>query len=112
MKDTKYKCSRTDPCLFFKWDSSWGFRMWLTWIDNMLCIANMKQVEHKKELLEKHFKCDDVYMMFLHICVVELSVITFLHMPVTLLPLYNHGIPQDGRSLKTIQPVLLQSLTK
>ena len=38
------KCERfsADPCLFFKWDSTWGLAMWLTWIDDKLCIANAR----------------------------------------------------------------------
>lgn len=60
MKDMTCTCSRVDPCFVFKQDSSWGLVMWLTWIDDKLCIANVEYVEHEKNLLKKHFKCDDV----------------------------------------------------
>ena len=40
---------KADPCLFFKGNSSWGLIMWLTYIDDKLCIANAKHAEHKKE---------------------------------------------------------------
>ena len=60
MKEIKYDRSRDDPCVFFKWDLTWGLVMWLTWINDKLYIANAKHIEHEKELLKKHFKCDDV----------------------------------------------------
>lgn len=59
MKEMKCDQSRADPYLFFKWDLTWGLVMWLTWIDSKLCIANAKHFEHEKELLKKHFQCDD-----------------------------------------------------
>ena len=34
--------------------------MWLTWIDDKLCIANAKCVEHEKELSKKPVKCNDI----------------------------------------------------
>ena len=38
------KCERssTDPCLFFKCDLAWGLVMWLTGINDKLCIANTR----------------------------------------------------------------------
>ena len=41
MKDMNSEFKRADPC------------------DN-LCMSNTKQVEHEKELLKNHFKCDSV----------------------------------------------------
>jgi hypothetical protein len=92
MKDMKCEQFRTDPCLFFKWDTIWGLVMWLAWIDDKLCIANAKHVEHKKELLKRHFKCDDVGKVKDYDgCKLVIS--------------------SDGRSLRMTQPVLVQSLT-
>ena len=92
MNEMKCDQSRADPCLFFKWDTNWGLVMWLTWIDDKLCIANAKRVEHEKELLKKHFKCDDVGRVQDYIgCKIDIN--------------------DDGRSLKMTQPVLVQSLT-
>jgi hypothetical protein len=90
----KMNCDRSsaDPCLFFKWDVTWGLVLWLTWIDDKLCIANAKCVEHKKELLKGHFKCDDVCRVKDYIgCKLDIST--------------------DGQSLIMTEPVLVQSLT-
>ena len=59
----KMNCDRSsaDPCLFFKWDITWGLILWLTWIDDKFCIVNAKRVEHEKELLKTYFKCDDIW---------------------------------------------------
>ncbi len=46
MKEMKCSRSTTDPCLLFKWDPIWGLVMWLTWIDDKLCITNVKHLEH------------------------------------------------------------------
>ena len=76
----------------FKWGTNWGLVMWLTWIDDKLCIGNAKHVEHKKELLKRHFKCDDICKVQDYIrCKIDIA--------------------EDGRSLKMTQPVLVQSLT-
>ena len=40
MKDMQCERSKADPCLFFKWDPTWGLVMWLTWIDDKLCIGH------------------------------------------------------------------------
>ena len=37
-----------------------GLVLRLTWIDDKLCIAHANRVEHEKELLKGHFKCDDI----------------------------------------------------
>ena len=66
--------------------------MWLTWIDDKLCIANAKRVEHEKGLLMRHFKCDDVGKVQDYIgCKIDIA--------------------DNGRSLKMTQPVHMQSLT-
>ena len=66
--------------------------MWLTWIDDKLCIANAKRVEHEKELLKRHFKCDDIGKVKDYVgCKLDIS--------------------SDGRSLRMTQPVLVQSLS-
>ena len=91
MKKMECDQSRADPCLFFKWDSNWGLVMQLTWIDKELCIANAKHVEHKKELLKKHFEYDDIGRVQDYIgCKIDIS--------------------DDGRSFKMMQPVLVRSV--
>ena len=73
MKKMECDQTRAGPCLFFKWDSNWGLVMWLTWIDNKLCIANAKHVVHEKELLKKHFNCNDIGKVQDHIgCMIDI----------------------------------------
>ena len=92
MKDMQCQWSMVDRCLFFKWDSTWGLVMWLTWIDDKLCIAHAKRVEQEKELLKRHFKCDDIGKVNDYIrCKLDIT--------------------EDGQSLKMTQTVLVQSLT-
>ena len=92
MKEMQCKRSMADPCLFVKWNSTWGLVIWLTWIDDKLCIAHAKQVKYEKELLKQHFKCDDIEKVKDYIgCKLDIT--------------------EDGWSLKMTQPVLVQSLT-
>jgi hypothetical protein len=92
MKKMECDQSRANTCLFFKWDSNWGLAMWLAWIDDKLCFAYTNRVEHEKELLKKHFKCDDIGEVQDYIgCKIDISDI--------------------GRSFKMMKPVLMQSLT-
>jgi hypothetical protein len=88
MKEMKCDQTRADPCLFFKWDTNGGLVMRLAWIDDKLCTANAKLVEPKKELLKRHFKCDDIGKVQDHIgCKIDIA--------------------DDGRSLKMTQPALV-----
>ena len=66
--------------------------MWLTWIDDKLCIVNAKQVEHEKELLKRHFKSDDIEKLHDYIrCKLDIA--------------------DNGRSPKMTQWVLMQSVS-
>ena len=92
MKKMECERSKADPCLFFKWDEIWGLVMWLTWIDDKLCIANPQRVEHEKNTIMQHFKCDDVGPVKDYIgCKLEVN--------------------DNDRSIKMTQPVLVQSLS-
>jgi hypothetical protein len=80
--------------LCFKWDLNWGLVTWLAWIDNKLCIATVKHIEHEKKPLKKHFKCEHMGMAKLRyyiVCMLDIS--------------------SDGRRLKMMQSMLVQSLT-
>jgi hypothetical protein len=94
MKKMRCERSKADPCfcLFFKWDDLCGLVMWLTWINDKLCIANQDIIiEREKEELKSHYKCDDVGL-----------VEDYIGCKIT--------IDHDKRSLKFTQPVLVQSL--
>jgi hypothetical protein len=91
MKKMRCERSKADPCLFFKWDDLCGLVMWLTWIDDKLCIANPAIIEREKEELKSHYKCDDVG-----------PVEDYIGCKIT--------IDHEERSVKFTQPVLVQSL--
>ena len=91
MKKMKCERSKADPCLFFKWDNLYGLVMWLTWIDDKLCIASQDIIEREKEELKTHYKCDDVG-----------PVEDYIGCKIT--------IDHEERSVKFTQPVLVQSL--
>jgi hypothetical protein len=65
--------------------------MWLTWIDDKLCIANQDIIEQEKEELKSHYKCDDIG-----------PVEDYIGCKIT--------IDHEERSVKFTQPVLVQSL--
>ena len=91
-KQLNTKRSKADPCLFYKWDPTWGLVMWLTWIHDKLCIAHRDCVKSEKEMLMQHFKCDDIGIIEDFIgCKID--------------------IDHEERSLTMTQPVLVQSLT-
>ena len=91
MKKINCERSKADPCLFFRWDEKDGLILWLTWIDDKLCIANPDVIKDEKEKMKQHFECDDVGEVVDYIgCKVE--------------------VDREDRSVKFTQPVLVQSL--
>ena len=84
-----YNRSRTDPCLYFSWTMC-GLVIWISWIDDCLCVGEEKAVKMAKEQLKQQFECDDIGEMNEYIgCKVDYS--------------------KENRSIKLTQPVLLQS---
>lgn len=51
--------SQCDPCVYYKWNKN-GLVMWISWIDDMLCIGCPKDVEKSKNEFVKVFDCDDI----------------------------------------------------
>ena len=52
MKELGFSRSLCDPCVYFKW-SDYGLVMWISWIDDMLCIGYPKDEDRcKKELCQ------------------------------------------------------------
>ena len=91
MKKLSCERSKADPCLFFRWDEKDGLILWLTWIDDKLCIAHPDVIKDEKDRMKKHFECDDVGEVVDYIgCKVE--------------------VDQKEHSVKFTQPVLVQSL--
>ena len=92
MRAMMYERSTADPCLFYRWDVKYGLSIWLTWIDDKLCIANKGSIKSEKNKLMQHFKCDDVGEVKDYIgCKIDFD--------------------EKMRSLKMTQPVLVQSLS-
>ena len=48
-----------DPCIYWKWTKR-GLLIWVSWIDDMLCIGHPEDVEESKNEFMRIFKCDDV----------------------------------------------------
>ena len=40
MRGMKYERSMADPCMYYKWHKDEGLIMWLSWIDDCLCIGS------------------------------------------------------------------------
>ena len=89
MKHMGFERSWADPCLYWKHTED-GLVLWLSWIDDCLCIGPKKQVEKYVKQMNEMFDCEDVGKMVEYVgCKVELN--------------------EDTRSIKLTQPVLLQS---
>ena len=59
MKQLKFTRSLCDPCVYYKWTSR-GLVMWISWIDDMLCIGHPDDVKESKTAFMKLFSCDDI----------------------------------------------------
>ena len=81
--------SQCDPCLYWK-DTSLGIVIWLSWVDNCLCIGPESDVEYTKSQMKELFDCDDVGDFHEYVgCKIEHNT--------------------DEPSLKFTQPVMIQS---
>lgn len=49
----------SDPCLYYKWTES-GLIVWLSWVDDCLCIGPTEEVMKAKVELKQLFECDDI----------------------------------------------------
>ena len=89
MKFMKFDRSYADPCLYWRWTAD-GLAMWLSWVDDCLCIGPPNQVTKCISEMKGLFDCDDVGEMKEYVgCKIERDV--------------------KGGSLKLTQPVLIQS---
>jgi len=88
MKDIKFKRSKADPCLYFKWSAKYGLILIISWVDDLLICGRKQACMEVKEAIMQHFEIDDVGEMKEYVgCKVE---------------------RRDG-TIKLTQPVLLQS---
>ena len=44
----KYKRSKADPCLYYKWDTEHGLMIWVSWVDDCLTCRD-KEGEFMKQ---------------------------------------------------------------
>ena len=87
--DMGFKRSKADPCLYFKW-TLFGLVIWLSWIDDCLCVGSKQGVMKAKQQMKDQFDCDDVGDLNEYIgCKVE--------------------IDHENGTVKFTQPVMLQS---
>ena len=59
MRSMKCEKSKTDPCLYFKWTEN-GLLLWLSWIDDCLCVGHPVEVAKAREEILNKFECDDI----------------------------------------------------
>jgi len=84
-----YERSKIDPCLYFKW-TAMGLVLWLSWVDDCLCVGPKDEVMKAKQQMMDRFDCDDVGELKEYIgCKVDIN--------------------KEEGSIKLTQPVMLQS---
>ena len=89
MKHMGFKRSNCDPCLYWKHIES-RILLWLSWVDDCLCIGMENDVMKAKDELTKLFDCDDTGGFDEYVgCKID--------------------IDRDNGTMKLTQPVLLQS---
>ena len=54
-----FKQSKADLCLYFKW-TLFRLVIWLSWIDDCLCVGPKQGVIKAKQQMKDRFDCDDV----------------------------------------------------
>ena len=85
----KNKRNATDPCVYFEWTTE-GFIIWLSWIDACMVCGPKEQMLIEKKEFTRRFDCDDIGPLEEYVgCKVDRDI--------------------DNTSIKTTQPVLLQS---
>ena len=46
-----FKRSDADPCIYFKWSKVNGFIVWISWIDDCLCLGSKQEVKIAKDAM-------------------------------------------------------------
>ena len=88
-KSMKFQRSKADPCLQYKWTDK-GLVLWVTWVDDCLCVGPDEAVAESKKQLESRFDVDDLGPVQEYVgCKIDYD--------------------RQERAIKITQPVLLQS---
>ena len=64
MNSMGYKQNRTDPCLYYKWDSTMGLIMWISFIDDMLVVCDEKYIASTWQILSKNSQVPWIAMIW------------------------------------------------
>ena len=59
MRYMQFKRSYADPSLYWKWTGA-GLIIWLSWIDDCLCMGPNAEVMKSKEEMKGLFNCEDI----------------------------------------------------
>ena len=87
MKNMGFQRSLCDPCVYYKWINNRPL-LWISWIDDMVCLGHPDDVKTSKNEFLKHFDCDDIGEFTEYV---------------------GCKIDRNKHSIKFTQPVLLQS---
>ena len=60
MNELGYKQNRADPCLYYKWDKTFGLIVWLSFIDDMLIVCAEDTMDSIKKKFTETVDCDDI----------------------------------------------------
>ena len=91
MLSMNFRRSKADPCLYFQWTAA-GLVIWLSWIDDCMCLGPKAEVMKAKAAMMNRFDCDGVGELEEYVgCKVEQSA------------------HENGAMIKITQPVLIQS---
>ena len=53
MKQMNFRRSDADPYIYFKWSKVNGLIVWISWIDDCLCLGNEHEVKIAKDVKKK-----------------------------------------------------------
>ena len=59
MMSMKCERSKADPFLYVKWTKN-GLLLWLSWINDCLCVGNSIEVAKTRAKILNKFECDDI----------------------------------------------------
>ena len=89
-KAMKYTRSKADACLQFMWSKTGHLVLWITWVDDCICIGPKEHVLKAKQMMGEFFEIDECGELKEYVGV-------------------KIDIDRENRSLRMTQPVLIQS---
>lgn len=93
--------SLCDPCVYYKWINN-RLVMWISWIDDMLCIGHPDDIEDSKNVFIKEFNCDNIGEFKEYVgCKIERKVDSIKLTQPVLLQSYKDEFPLSGRDYDT-----------